>query len=178
MNHSPQTSENYTVKRINELFSHYIQQVHRVYKLPESAESRLSNMLVNKVAPVWVVDDNINDQFFIKSAFNSVRPDIPVITLDNGEELLSRMTKTNLLPRVVLLDLNMPRVSGLDILQKIRDNQSYDNLTVVVLTTSSWVTNEDRRTALALGADQFYTKPSTYMDMIDLIKTITDNWCD
>ncbi len=178
MDYPLHASDHYPIKRINELFSVYIQQVSSMYRLPKSVDNRLTAMLASKIAPVWVVDDDINDQLFIKAAFNSIRPDIPITTLDDGEALLSRMAKTNSLPKVVLLDINMPRVNGLDTLQKIRSNQNYDDLTVVVLTSSSSATNGDRRKALALGADQFYTKPTTYQDLINLIKTITLNWCE
>lgn len=176
MNHPLSTNEKHPTKRINDLFSVYIQQVNRVYKLPRAIEGRLTSMLTTHTAAVWVVDDDLNDQLFIKTAFNCIRPDISITTLDNGEALMSRISTAPTLPSVIILDLNMPRVSGLDTLQMLRSNQNFNELTIVVLTSSSDAYG-DRRKALALGADQFYSKPSTYKDLISLIEMITVNWC-
>ncbi|AKD58469.1 hypothetical protein SD10_11360 [Spirosoma radiotolerans] len=130
------------------------------------------------MASVWIVDDDPDDQSFMKAAFTSIRPDIQIMALDDGETFLSRIAQTRTLPKIVLLDLNMPGITGFDTLKRLRSNHSYDDLTIVVLTAFSMATTTDRNQALALGANQFYTKPNTYKDLLALIKTITVHLCD
>jgi CheY-like chemotaxis protein len=77
-----------------------------------------------------------------------------------------------------LLDLNMPRVNGLQALQMLRGNKAFDSLSIVILTSSSIKSNEACLKALALGANQFYTKPDTYKELVGLVKTIKKSWCD
>lgn len=171
-------SNSYSAKRINDLFTVYIQQVNRVYPLPGYVKKQLSSQVFSNTAPVWIVDDDPDDQLFIKAAFNSIRPDIQITTLDDGETLLSRIAQTRAFPKMVILDLNMPRITGFDALERLRGNPTYDRVTIVVLTASSVARINDRKQAMALGANQFYTKPCTYKDLIALIKTMTVDLCD
>ena len=162
--------------RINKLFLAYIQQVKKVYKLPISIDNQLRSIVGSQLDAVWIVDDDPNDQLFIKVAFKSIRPDIPVYTFNDGEALLTKIVQTQNFPKVVLLDLNMPRISGLDALEKLRSNKSFDSLRIVILTASSTEPNDECQKALAMGANQYYTKPSTYKDLVTLLRTITTSW--
>lgn len=126
------------------------------------------------MTPVWVVDDDQDDQLFIRSAFSQLRPPIQVTTLDDGEELLLHIEKTPSLPHLILLDLNMPRLNGFETLARLRDLPTYSQLPVIVLTTSS--SQEEREKALAAGASAFFTKPTTYADIIKLAGEIARRW--
>jgi CheY-like chemotaxis protein len=74
-------------------------------------------------------------------------------------------------PDLLLLDLNMPKCSGDEILQQLRSRQAFAGIPVVVLTSS--VHPRDRETALALGVVQYFTKPADYeafMKIGDIVK--------
>ncbi|GAB2537335.1 response regulator [Spirosoma aerophilum] len=165
-------------ERINKLFRTYIKQVNRVYKLPYSVESQLTSMVGRQLDDVWVVDDDPNDQMFIKVAFKSICPDMPISTFNDGESLLSRIAQTQDYPKLLLLDLNMPRVNGFDALHTLRRNKNFDALGIVILTTSTGTSDEECVKALSLGANQFYTKPSSYKDLVSLVRTLKTSWCD
>lgn len=124
--------------------------------------------------PVWVVDDDPDDQLFIRSAFEQLRPPVRVTTLDDGEELLLRIQQTAALPHLILLDLNMPRLNGFETLARLRQLPAYKDLPVVVLTTSS--AQEEREKAMAAGADAFFTKPVTYASILKLADEIVRQW--
>lgn len=123
---------------------------------------------------VWIVDDDVDDQWFIEHGFKEVIPSIRIKQLYDGEELLPCLEETPVLPKLVLLDLNMHRKGGFEALQELRDVPAYQNLPVVVLTTSTAL--EDRQRAFLLGANGFLTKPSSQKDIVVLLKQLASEW--
>lgn len=107
-------------------------------------------------------------------AFKHIIPPIPIRQLYDGEELLPCLQEAAVLPKLVLLDLNMARKGGLEALQELRDVPAYQDLPVIVFTTSNAV--EDRQQALLLGADAFLTKPSKQEDIVILLKQLASEW--
>lgn len=128
--------------------------------------------MAREIAPVWIVDDDADDQKFMAAAFSSLHPSVPTLVLDDGEMLLTQLQRTDALPKLIVLDLNMPRVSGFDALRQLR--QVHTSLPVVVLTTSDEPI--DRQRALALGANQFFTKPLTYRGLQALAQQLAVRW--
>lgn len=70
-------------------------------------------------AAVWVVDDDVDDQYLLEVAFKHIDPPIHIKQLYDGEELLPSLEQTTSLPRLILLDLNMVRQHGFETLQAI-----------------------------------------------------------
>jgi len=123
---------------------------------------------------VWVVDDDEDDQLFIRSAFMDSQPPITVLTLSDGDELLPMLSECVELPRLILLDVNMPRKNGFETLEGVRSVADFAHLPVVMLTTSS--DEEDRKRSLALGANHFLTKPLTHEQLRQLAQELTREW--
>ncbi|MVM35622.1 response regulator [Spirosoma sp. HMF4905] len=123
---------------------------------------------------VWIVDDDEDDQLFIRSAFQEESPSIQVLCLRDGEELLSILAKCAELPLLILLDINMPRKDGFETLQELRSVATYAQLPVVMLTTSS--EPEDIQRCISLGANHFLTKPLTYEQLRDMVQALRKNW--
>ncbi len=92
----------------------------------------------------------------------------------NGVELLDALAAVELLPALVLLDLNMPVMGGLEALALIRKEPKYDSLPVVILTTSNQTIDQQR--ALELGANGFVTKPLLLQEYNQLILTLRKQW--
>ena len=89
-------------------------------------------------------------------------PDYTVLTAGNGEAGLALIQKE--LPDMVLLDLILPKLSGFDVLQKIKQDEKTKNIPVIIL--SNLGQDEDRKKGLALGAVDYYVKASTDLDVI------------
>jgi two-component system, response regulator len=121
---------------------------------------------------ILLVEDNEDDIFLTRRAL--VKSDIPhrlVVARDGVEALDYLFTnnnngKTNL-PDMVLLDLKLPRVDGLQVLKEIRSNEKTRNLPVKVLTSSSQ--EEDITMANQLGATSYSVKPTNAREYYDLI---------
>ncbi len=75
---------------------------------------------------IWVVDDDLDDQFLLEVAFKNITPPISIKQLYDGENLLPNLEKTASLPQLVLLDLNMGHQNGFETLAQIREFQNSD----------------------------------------------------
>lgn len=123
---------------------------------------------------VWIVDDDTDDQFLLETAFKRVIPPVRIEHLNDGEDLIPHLEQASELPKLILLDLNMPRKNGFDTLTQLRSMRAYQDLPVVVLTTST--ANEDREKSLRLGANDFVSKPSRQDQVVALLQQLVLAW--
>lgn len=139
-----------------------------------------------KPVSILVADDDPDDKILIKEAFseNFLLTDISFV--DNGEELLNFLhgigkyePQTDIaqkLPDLILLDLNMPRKDGREALKEIKSHPVFHCIPVVIFSTSKSET--DLIKSYELGANSFITKPVTYVELLEVIKTIGKYWFD
>lgn len=106
------------------------------------------------------VDDNTDDLYFMSQAFRYAKLAHELVTFPTAEEAMHYLggdPTTNAAPELVITDLNMPRVSGFELLRWIRNTPATAALPVVVLTTSSLESDHER--AVACGATGYAIKP-------------------
>ncbi|VUD48750.1 Response regulator rcp1 [Thalassocella blandensis] len=128
---------------------------------------------------VYLADDDADDQYLVRSAFNKLEKQPELLFFNNGLELVehleaNKLNKENNMQAIVLLDLNMPTLNGKDTLQRIKSSQTLKNLPVVIYSTSE--SNYDVQEAYQLGANAFITKPERFMDMVTVIKRLYEFW--
>jgi len=132
--------------------------------------------MAEKKSYILYVDDSEDDVLMAKRAFKKSHLSTEIITLSDGQECIDYIFSEgdfagsdHDLPIVILLDLNMPRVSGFEVLECLRSKESTLHLPIVVLTTSN--AKVDIARAYELGANSFITKP---LQTEDFFKTIID----
>jgi CheY-like chemotaxis protein len=123
---------------------------------------------------VLLVDDDEDDCFLTQMALKREVPQYQVETLPNGAALVYALDQAQVLPRLVLLDLNMPIMNGLEALEQIRQDERYADLPVVILTTSDQAIDKQR--ADELRADGFITKPFTGEQYRQAIAPVVKRW--
>jgi CheY-like chemotaxis protein len=123
---------------------------------------------------VWIVDDDPDDQYLFEITFQSLSPPVNVKLLNNGVELLPALIESDLLPSLILLDLNMPLMDGFEALRRLRANPAYRTLPVVVLTTST--RKEDEVKALNLGANGVLIKSGSTGKLLMLFTQLVQQW--
>lgn len=101
---------------------------------------------------IVVVDDNEDLRFFISSALSH---DYRILEAPNGEKAMCAFDKS--LPDMVISDIMMPGISGLELIKKIRDNRKMFNIPIIIVSAKS--SDEDRVRCLEAGADAYITKP-------------------
>jgi CheY-like chemotaxis protein len=116
-----------------------------------------------------LADDDEDDVAIFHLALSEVCPDIVLNVAKNGAALLKMLNEIGV-PDLIILDINMPFVTGRDCLKKIRANAIYDFVPVVMLTTSHDFQEIDF--CLANGAFKFFTKPSSIIELKKIIEEI------
>jgi len=95
-------------------------------------------------------------------------PDVKFEEVGNGLEAIERLAVTSV--HLMLLDLNMPDMHGMELLQFLRSHPAYESLPVVILTTRGDDTS--RAAALSAGATRYMTKPFNPAELIDVVKEL------
>jgi two-component system response regulator len=126
-----------------------------------------------------MADDSPSDVDLTMLAFEDAGIDIDIDVVTNGEQAMDYLRKRGkyskaMRPDFILLDLNMPRLTGQEVLQQISKDDSLKKIPVVVLSSSE--TSEDIEFAYSNGANAYITKPVDYQEFIDVVKTINAFW--
>ena len=125
--------------------------------------------------PILLVDDDRVDVMTTKRALKDINVTNPVYTAGNGEEALELLREgENEKPGVILLDLNMPKMNGIEFLRVIKNDDSLKRIPVVVLTTSK--EEEDKVESFSLGVAGYMIKPVDYIKFVEVIRAINLYW--
>jgi CheY-like chemotaxis protein len=128
--------------------------------------------------PILLVEDNPMDVDLTQRAFRKHGLENPIMVVFDGEEALDLLyawdAKTHL-PMVILLDLKLPKVDGLEVLNRIKNHDRFRTVPVVVLSTSS--DNNDIQTAYREGANSYIVKPVDFDRFLDVVDYIQRYWC-
>lgn len=126
---------------------------------------------------IWVVDDDADDLYLIEQGFRECSFNVRTFTPPNLAELLPALEKTYSrdLPQVILLDINMPKISGKELLGSIRADSRFKHIPVVMFTTST--SRKDRVECMQLGANCFLTKPNSYHNMVKVCSSLATVFC-
>ncbi|NEP01569.1 MAG: response regulator [Symploca sp. SIO2E9] len=136
--------------------------------------------MVDKQTCFLVIDDDEVDVMTVKRAFEKNGIDRPLYTASNGVEALAMLrgnSALKLLPgqrRVILLDLNMPKMGGIEFLQKLRADPELRGTPVIVLTTSN--EDKDKVEAYSFNVAGYIIKPVTFTKFVEAMATINKYW--
>ena len=137
---------------------------------------------MNTKKPILLVEDNPDDEALTLRAFSKNRINNPVVVAHDGVEALDYLLGTGpyaesgpgALPAVVLLDLKLPRIDGLEVLRRIRANARINLLPVVILTTSK--EQLDIFEGYSLGANSYIRKPVDFEKFIQAVGQLGLYW--
>ena len=136
-------------------------------------------MANERMAPVLVVDDDDDDLFNFQRAAAKAGLANPVVCLRNGEEAVEYLKgggegARNEEPVVVVLDLKMPRMSGFEVLEWLRQQPGLRRLPVIVFTSSSQ--DPDVQRAYDLGANSYLVKPISFGALVETLGALGLYW--
>jgi CheY-like chemotaxis protein len=130
----------------------------------------------DRVINILLVEDDEVDIMTVKRAFAKANITNPLFIAHNGLEALEILRKDDLPPkrRLILLDVNMPKMNGIEFLRELRKDPALQSISVVVLTTSN--EERDRVEAFKLNVAGYLLKPVTFQQFAEVMSTINKYW--
>jgi CheY-like chemotaxis protein len=131
------------------------------------------------IRPILLVEDNPMDLDLTLQALEGNGVANPIVACRDGEEALAYMEKHRSpsdlqVPIVVLLDLRLPKVDGIEVLRQARRDPVWRQVPIVVMTTSR--ENRDVETAYELGVNSYIVKPVDFLTFTEVVKSIKVYW--
>ncbi|WP_461788863.1 response regulator [Pedobacter sp.] len=125
---------------------------------------------------ILVAEDDPDDALMLKDAFLEInQKDITFLT--NGKLLIEHIEKlltNNQFPSLIVVDLNMPVLDGRGVIVALKKSEKTRKIPLVVLSTSK--NKDDIDSAIALGANEVFTKPASFKDLVSITNNITTKW--
>lgn len=137
------------------------------------------------MSPILLVEDDASDARLLKRAFDKAQVTTPMLRLTNGDEAVAYLAghepftdrMKNPLPTLVILDIKLPRRSGLEVLEWMRSSDSALHRVPVVILSSSRQTADINR-AYDLGVNSYLTKPETSDELFDMATLFRKYWLE
>jgi CheY-like chemotaxis protein len=123
---------------------------------------------------ILLVEDNPDDEALTLRAFKKNRIANEVVIARDGQEALDYLFGDDPLPELILLDLKLPKVNGLEVLKRLRENETTKLVPVVVLTSS--VEDRDLIDSYSLGANSYVQKPVDFAQFTEAIRQLGLYW--
>jgi CheY-like chemotaxis protein len=141
----------------------------------------MANQATAKQIEILLVEDNEGDIGLVEEVFQEAKIRNNLYIAEDGEEAMLFLHKEGNFsdvprPDIILLDLNLPRKDGREVLKEIKEDDSLKRIPVVVLTTSK--SEEDIFRSYNLHANSYITKPVDFDQFIKVIKSIGEFWLD
>jgi len=136
--------------------------------------------IMNDKPTILLVEDSENDRFLMRAAFKMAKCDLLLHEVHNGEQALAYLQGDGPyadrmkypLPTVMLLDLNMPKMNGFDVLVWARAHPVLQHLPITILTAS--IRGDDVKRSFDLGASSFLVKPSSLDSLSAMMRCLCD----
>lgn len=129
---------------------------------------------------ILVAEDDADDRFLLQTAFQEKGYTDPIEFVENGIDLIlfleniAQIPGQSLFPGVILLDLNMPKKGGREVLEEIKRHPVFKSIPVVVYTTTK---NESEiKRCYELGANSYIVKPSRFEALLKVVENIRNYW--
>ena len=129
---------------------------------------------MNQNEHIVFVDDDEEDRLIMLDYLKECGKEKQVKFIKNGQDALTYLesiAENAALPRLIVLDLNMPILNGTQTLYELKANRRFKDIPVMIFSTSE--NENEKRKCLMLGADEYLVKPSTYLDGLKLAERFT-----
>ena len=123
---------------------------------------------------ILLIEDDMIEVMKLNRTISSLKLDHTVIEANNGEDALEILNKKDQLPDIILLDLNMPKVNGIEFLKILKNDTQLKYIPIIVLTTSS--NKKDLKACFEFGIAGYVLKPLKYEDYMTKIERILAYW--
>lgn len=128
-----------------------------------------------KNKPILLVEDDQVDAMTVRRALKELQVTNRLQHVENGEDAIAYLRDpASERPCIILLDLNMPKMGGIELLQVIKQDAQFRDIPVVVLTTSG--EQQDKIESFSLGVAGYMAKPVDYRKFVEVMRSIDAYW--
>jgi CheY-like chemotaxis protein len=131
---------------------------------------------MNKAGPFIIIEDDLEDQEILNDVFKDLNYKNEVIFFGEGERALEYLTDTEVEPFIIFSDINMPRLSGMELREKIHQNEDLRLKSIPYLFFSTSAEQKHVVDAYSKSIQGFFVKPSDYNEIKETIKIIVTYW--
>ena len=121
-----------------------------------------------------LVEDDEVDRMTVRRAVRKLKIPNKLMTAENGEEALNMLRNSQDLPWFILMDINMPRMSGIELLKQMKADERLKIVPIIMLTTSAQ--DEDRYESFTHSVAGYVIKPVEFQNFVQVIDTIHKYW--
>lgn len=129
---------------------------------------------------ILIADDDADDRFLLQSAFEENGFDDQLQFVENGVELMEFLQArkqsggTCALPKFILMDLNMPKKDGREVLCELKGHPEFSSIPVIVFSTTN--NEQEMRRCYELGANSYITKPNSFESLLKTVAALRSYW--
>jgi CheY-like chemotaxis protein len=131
---------------------------------------------MNRLGPIIIIEDDIEDQEILADVFKALNYSNEILFFADGEEALAYLTGSNVKPFIIFSDINMPKLSGMELRDKIHQNESLRLKSIPYLFFSTSAEQQNVVDAYSKSVQGFFIKPSSFGEIKDTVKTIVEYW--
>ena len=131
---------------------------------------------MNKRGPIIVIEDDLDDQEIRLSIFEKLDYHNEIIFYKDGNEALEYLNRTDVQPFLILSDINMPRIDGFELRNKVFTNEQLQTKCIPYLFFTTSATKKAVIDAYALSVQGFFLKPNSVSDLERTIRKIVEYW--
>jgi CheY-like chemotaxis protein len=131
---------------------------------------------MNKNGPVVIIEDDEDDQLILTEIFKNLNYSNSIVFFSDGNKALEYLNKTEIVPFLILSDINMPKINGFELRNKIATNEQLHVKCIPYLFFSTAANKKSVIDAYAMSVQGFFIKPSSIVKLEHTIKTIMEYW--
>lgn len=123
---------------------------------------------------ILLIDDDMIEIMKLNRTISSLKLNHNIVEANNGEEALKILEKKDTLPDIILLDLNMPKINGIEFLSILKNDEVLKYIPTIILTTSN--NQKDLLECYKIGIAGYVIKPLKYEDYVSKIERVLNYW--
>jgi len=131
---------------------------------------------MNKIGPIIIIEDDLDDQVMLEDVFKELNYKNELIFFGDSEKALEFLVATDIEPFLVLSDINMPKLSGLELREKVHNNEDLRLKSIPYLFFSTSAEQKHVIDAYSRSIQGFFIKPHSYDRLKQVISKIVDYW--
>ena len=131
---------------------------------------------MNKTGPIIIIEDDADDREFLSRIFKELKYENEIVFCEDGEKALDYLIKTHIEPFIILSDINMPKLNGMDLREQIKNNENLRVKCIPYLFFTTTANEQHVIDAYSKSVQGFFVKPHSLDKLKNIIRIIVEYW--